>query len=251
MAQAHGRAVARQSRVHRRAIHALAACAFVALSCGRSGQDTPAVVAATADRPAGATSVHASCPPDGESPFPRGLFAHGPGQPPEPATVQVAGEHLQAAGWIPLWCGPASQPVFRLTWVPSFGPAVLVETTRTPEDWAIRTVEFADPRKRLDRFAVVRRSQTRASMEDGDDLPGWLRQAGFWSAPPLVRSTMMDGVAVLIEGRSAGGYHAIDRIFTEENFLGETVWTFVRLSGLPMPPDAEKRTPGRFPLNIQ
>ncbi len=250
-AQAHAGLVVRHRRLARRAAYSVVACAVVASSCGPPGQDAPVVAPAASESPISATPVRASCPPDSDSLFPDDFFEQESGRLPAPATADLADRHLRAAGWPRLWCGSVSEPVFRLVWAPSFGPAVLVEVTRTAEDWAVRAVAFADPSRRDDRFAVVRRIETRASLDDGDDIPGWLRQADFWSAPPLVGPTRFDGVVVLIEGRSAGGYHLIDRVFTEEDFLGETVRAFLRLSGLPMPSNAEKRTSDRFLLNIR
>lgn len=123
--------------------------------------------------------------------------------------------YLSRARAVPLWCGGASDEVYRLTWIPSYRSAVVLELTQSNGAWGIESWVFGDPRK-SDRDAptseVVRHGDARLTAEQGASWLDLIGDARFWTTPSWRRNEgLTDGVVWLLEGRRAGGYRVVGR----------------------------------------
>jgi len=121
------------------------------------------------------------------------------------------GRHLSVLDERPL-CDSA-QEVYRLTWVPSFHPTVVVRIERDSVGYLLRAKrESGAGGYEPGRLAVD--TSTRLVRSDVDALRRLLGAARFWSLPskPAPDGTVgSDGAQWVMEGLAAGRYHVVDR----------------------------------------
>lgn len=133
-----------------------------------------------------------------------------------PNVLDEATKLLRAIDAQPFWCGHDIDQGYRVVWMPSYRPNVVVSVTRLGAVWKFQSVEFADPRNELNggpsRWQPVRRVEGPLSDEAARSISGAFGMAPFWSAPAWPEEREIDdGTSVLIEGRAAGAYQVVVR----------------------------------------
>jgi hypothetical protein len=121
------------------------------------------------------------------------------------------GKHLRVLGERPL-CGSAAE-VYRLTWVPSFHPTIVVRVARDSAGYLLRAKRESGAGGYEPGRLVVDTS-IRLVKSDVDALRRLLGAAHFWSLPskPAPDGTVgTDGAQWVMEGLVAGRYHVVDR----------------------------------------
>jgi hypothetical protein len=121
------------------------------------------------------------------------------------------GQHLRALGERPL-CGLAAE-VYRLTWVPSFHPTIVVRVEHDSAGYLLRAKrESGAGGYEPGQLAVD--TSIRLVKSDVAVLRRLLGAARFWSLPskPAPDGTVgTDGAQWVMEGLVAGRYHVVDR----------------------------------------
>lgn len=152
---------------------------------------------------------------------------------------------LEAGAFSPLWCSGSSD-AYRLVWMPSFRPAIVIVVTRSSEGWVARGAQYADPRQSASSgvtpLQVVNRVSRPVNEETVQDLTGWLRQAQFWTSTSSSNPSGFDGHLALIEGWRDGEYHAVG-VRNPTGAFAEAARTMVVLAGLDVPAEMERRRP--------
>lgn len=72
---------------------------------------------------------------------------------------QEAARFLRPTGLEPLWCGSVAEKIYRLVWMPSFRPALVVVVMSHSVGWVVQSTQFEDPR--LERATVGTRYATK------------------------------------------------------------------------------------------
>ena len=162
-------------------------------------------------------------------------------------------QYLKHAGALPLWCGGSGSESYRLMYLPSFRPALLVSLSEAGTDWAfrkrwvIRTVRFADPHPTAtessnDPLRVIGRDEIIISDQAARGFFEALARSGFWSSRDFVHDTSVeDGIALLVEARQRGLYHVSTRINARDEPFHEMARQLIRLAKLPVPLELEEK----------
>jgi hypothetical protein len=124
------------------------------------------------------------------------------------------GRQLRAAGERPL-CQSPEQPhvVYRLTWIPSFHPSVIVLIERTSVGYQLRAKTLSGAGG-YDPGHLARDTMSSLTDTDLETFARLLAAARFWQLPttPLPNGMMgLDGAQWMLEGLSDGRYHIVDR----------------------------------------
>jgi len=124
------------------------------------------------------------------------------------------GSQLRAAGEHPLCQSPEqAQVVYRLTWIPSFHPSVIVCIERTSVGYQLRAKTLSGAGG-YDPGHLARDTVSSLAGTDLATLARLLAAARFWQLPttPLPDGMIgLDGAQWMLEGLSDGRYHVVDR----------------------------------------
>ena len=95
----------------------------------------------------------------------------------------------------------------------------------------LNAVEFRHPA--VGRNSVDRRLSRPLSSEEGHSVTTGLERDAFWRLPPHEpnRDGLYDGPYWFIEGRSAGGYHLVTRVW-DRNEIIRTARLLMQLAGM-------------------
>lgn len=119
------------------------------------------------------------------------------------------GKHLRVLEERPL-CG-AAQEIYRLTWLPTFNPSVVVRVERDAAGYILMAKrESGAGGYNPGKLAVD--TTFRLSSSEVGELTRLLKAARFWSLPTRPASEAgEDGAQWVIEGLASGRYHVVDR----------------------------------------
>jgi hypothetical protein len=157
--------------------------------------------------------------------------------------------HLRSAQLAPLWCGTGNNEVYRLLYLPTSRPAIVIELEESGKDWLrnrrwnVRAFRFDDPRtvpthsERRD-VAIVDRRQQRLSESEAAGFFDSLARASFWHAPDWQDPDVQDGTAILIEGRKSSTYRPVTR-FSMDTPMFSAARALMRIAKVPIPPELE------------
>lgn len=154
--------------------------------------------------------------------------------------------YLTAAALQPVWCGNADTEVYRLLYLPSSQPAVVIELRQDAADWLnrprwrLRTFRFEDPHtsSRVDSSKVVDTQAFSIAAADTADFFGELMDADFWKAEYWASAGSDDGIAMLLEGRKSGIYRPITRLNIDPKIFG-TARSMMAMAKIRIPPELE------------
>jgi hypothetical protein len=124
------------------------------------------------------------------------------------------GEHLRALGERP-FCDSADVPaeVYRLTWLPSFDPTVVVRIERTLNKYVL-TARTESGAGGYEPGHLARDTSYTMGEAERLEFVSLLTAAGFWALPtepPPDGMVGVDGAQWVLEGFARGRYHVVDR----------------------------------------
>jgi hypothetical protein len=156
--------------------------------------------------------------------------------------LDTMSRHLRLAQVEPLWCGASRPATFRLLYLPSHRPALIVSVGESGRNWlgqprwVLETVRFDDPRS--DRAIdspngprVTHRDKSALSDRDATELLNAISSKSFWNASSWEERGVDDGTIILIEGQQEGIYRAIGR-WSIDAPMFELASVFVRTAKL-------------------
>lgn len=157
-------------------------------------------------------------------------------------------EFLRASNVGPLWCGPDKAETYRLLWLPTYRPAMVISIASTSRDWKIQKVVFADPRERVEggsdvSVRVVSRDEFLVPDAPARVFLDALEAADFWTAPHYVSSGVDDGHFWVVEGRKGTTYRVSTRHSADDLKFEDAVRVLTRLARAKVPPEMEPREP--------
>ena len=133
------------------------------------------------------------------------------------------GVQLRAAGERSLCDDPeAAEEVYRLSWIPSFHPTVIIRFERRDQTYRLRGVILSGAGG-YEPGIVANSVDTPLTQADWQAWLGLAARARFWTAPTEASDTVLDtsgavqfvmgldGAQWLLEARQNGQYHAVDR----------------------------------------
>jgi hypothetical protein len=156
--------------------------------------------------------------------------------------------YFRSAGLAPLWCGARQGEIYRLLYLPSGRPALIVEMSQAPEDWLNRrrwnfnVIRFEDPRSKSsglsEAFKVTERQDRILSDSDTSRFFVALDRAAFWDASPWKDAGADDGTMILMEGHAKGMYRPVTRWSTDARVFDAAIAIF-QTGNVPVPPELE------------
>ena len=124
------------------------------------------------------------------------------------------GAHLSALGEHPLCLRPgAPDEVYRLTWLPSFHPSVIVRIDNDSARYRL-VAKVESGAGGYDPGHLVRDTVLLLSNAERGELTGLLSASRFWrepTTPPPYGRAGTDGAQWIIEGLAQRRYHVVDR----------------------------------------
>jgi hypothetical protein len=121
------------------------------------------------------------------------------------------GKHLRVLEEQPL-CAPAAREVYRLTWIPTFHPSIVVRVEHDSAGYQLRAKRESgaggyEPGK------LVVDTTFRLTRSEVDELARRLKAARFWSLPTRPADAVLgtDGAQWVVEGLVSGRYNVVDR----------------------------------------
>jgi hypothetical protein len=179
----------------------------------------------------------------------------------QPTSINPAGQdefirrsfssYLVSAELLPLWCDASEDEVYRLLYLPSGRPALIVEMRQASGDWLnrrrwnVNVFRFEDPRQRSLRSSEAikitqRQNHTLADSAAGDFFAA-LDRAAFWDASPWKDAGVDDGTMILIEARAGGIYRPVTRWSTDARVFSAAV-SLIQAANVPVPQELEDNT---------
>lgn len=155
--------------------------------------------------------------------------------------------YLRTSGAAPLWCAGSSE-AYRLLWLPSYRPAILIDLIKQGDGWQLTRVLFTDPRlpasgTQASPFAVNARIEQRVSDQSVSPFVRALSGASYWTRPAYIGSDVEDGHLEVIEARRGDLYRAVTRRAGEEVKFDDAARALVTLAGLEIPDEMKTRQP--------
>ena len=138
---------------------------------------------------------------------------------------------LATAGAAPLWCGDRRDVAYRFMLVFEWGTTKVISVRRSGVTWMLDAAEFQHTA--VARLGINRRVTRALSPAEVETVTSALDKDRLWRLPsqePL-RGCCYDGPHWFLEGRSAGGYHAVSRAWDREEITG-TGRALMRLAGM-------------------
>ena len=109
-----------------------------------------------------------------------------------------------------LSCGHMVTEAYRLLFLPSYGPAVVILARSTETGWRLEVHEFRHPRTSRPR-TVERHVERTLTQDEVRTLLDGLRAADFWTTPAWKNSLSEDGATWVLEGRLNTGSRVVGR----------------------------------------
>jgi hypothetical protein len=158
----------------------------------------------------------------------------------------VHAEFLKAADAPPLWCGPAAAESYRLLYLATSRPALLVSAEKTAEGWFARSVQFIDPRTmphapdRPPLWTVATAGMVDRTLGDGRAFESLRRAAGLWTMPERQENRHAnDGAIWFMESRAEGLYRMVIRDRVPSPLFEAVARELVKLADSPVPPEMQ------------
>jgi len=153
------------------------------------------------------------------------------------AEAQYVGDTLRAMGEPPIGHLAAGDQVFRFLWLRSFHPPFLVQVERRGEDRVLLVKALDSPWSASPdgiHVGTLALTQRKALRPDAWDRLAAMRREAFWGAPSSDPSAErgVDGAMWILEGRSWGEYHIVERWTPREGAFREMCLAMLDLSGL-------------------
>jgi len=130
------------------------------------------------------------------------------------------GKHLRVLGERPLCASSDATPeVYRLTWLPSFHPTVIVRIQRSSGDYHL-TAKAESGAGGYEPGHLARDTSFTLREAEASEFAGLLSAARFWAMPtePPPNGTIgSDGAQWVLEGLVRNRYHVVDRWSPEKN----------------------------------
>jgi hypothetical protein len=159
-------------------------------------------------------------------------------------------EFLKAAAASPLWCGSGSTESYRLLFVDTDRPALLVSAEKSTAGWSVRSVRFIDPRtmpQTTDRpplWTVATGRMVDRTIGDGHAFESLRRAAGFWTMPERqANHGASEGATWFLESRAEGLYRMVIRDRAPSLLFEAVARELVKLADLPVPREMQQPAP--------
>ena len=136
-----------------------------------------------------------------------------------------------------LSCGQSSTDAYRLIWLPTNRPYVVIEIMRGDQsrkaEWFAEGVELTRERG-TSNWKVMNRSHRRVTDSEVDELRKSLNRAQFWTATAWENSQVDDGSTWVFEGRHESGYRVVTRANPRQHSFIDAGLLFFKMAGLPI-----------------
>ncbi len=119
-------------------------------------------------------------------------------------------KHLRAMNEPSLSCGDTNGDSYRFLWLRTFHAPIAVRIDRTPEKSTISAVQLSGAGG-YDPGSIADRTTRDLSAQNVDSLLAAFDTADFWHLPSWKTSMGADGAQWIVEARSRGQYHVVDR----------------------------------------
>jgi hypothetical protein len=134
-----------------------------------------------------------------------------------------------------LSCVSDIRDAYRLLWLPSYRPAVVIQVIRKGYTWHMSGTIFGDPRGGTRLTEIVRRLETDVSDAQIQGFRSLLKDAKVWSAPSWQESTVQDGAICVVEIKVGTGYRVLTRSNPSDPAFKRASAEFFHIAGLTVP----------------